>query len=227
MAVRIDTSASCASTEAVVSPCIGSMVQATTPATPRPIAYTTNGALSDAPVRIPPRTGPVMPPSTNPPLNRPDARPSRSDGVTENRSVVAPIVNIADPTPPAARAMRNCQYEVAAAHHALETATISTPATMTRRSARRRASFAAIGRDAIRTRVKLDATAPAASVETPNVRAKRGRTGETMPKPRATRNAMIARTRTGRGIRTGSPYPWLQSSDKGKVFLLYPKVGVP
>jgi hypothetical protein len=64
--------------------------------------------------------------------------------------VVAPMVNIAEPMPPAARAMRNCQYDVAAAHTALETATMRTPATITRRSARRRASFAAIGREATR-----------------------------------------------------------------------------
>ncbi len=76
---------------------------------------------------------------------------------------------------------------------------MSRPDDITHRSPRRSTSTPASGEVMKRTRAKAEMTALACSAVTSKVRAKTGRTGMRMPKPRATQKATPVRTATSRG----------------------------
>ena len=151
------------------------------------------------PVTTPPRTGPVMPPSRNPPCQNPSARPRwdgghhpdqqahradrehrRSDAADARASAISSH-SFASPATRCSRPRPRCR----------------SPARSVRRTGPR------VGRSAARKAIRMNAntlmTARGRGRPDPKSRANTGRAGATMPKPSATKNATATRMRTSRG----------------------------
>src|SRR5215469_12035108 len=158
-----------------------------------------NGARMDHAAMIPPSAGPLIPPTKNPPANRPLARPRWSVGTLTRSSVWALTPNMAEPSPPAPRRMMSSANEPENPATMLLTATIAMPVAITagwpNRSARRPAGSA----PTMRIRANALTTLAAAAVLTPKWRANAGMSGATIPKPSATVNEMAVRIGTSRG----------------------------
>ena len=166
------------------------------------------GARGDQAAIRPPSAGPLIPPSRNPPLKTPLARPRCPSGTLTRSRVWAPTVYMAEPRPPAPRKVMSCGNDRENPASTLLTATTAMPAAMTARSPNRSASRPA-GRAPI-TRMSANAltTLAAAAVLTPNPRANSGIAGATIPYPRATVNETAVRIGTSRGKPRNGPRGW-------------------
>ena len=127
--------------------------------------------------------GPAMPPRMKPPCQVAAARPRCDCGATRSSSESAATVNIALPTPPAARSARNTGKLPARPASPVVTATISSPAASTTRSPNRSTSVPPLNADTNRKKANALTASPTAVVPTPKARANSGMAGATMPKP--------------------------------------------
>ena len=158
-----------------------------------------NGARSDHAATSPPTAGPLIPPTRNPPLYRPLARPRCAPGTLASSRVWALTLYIAEPRPPTPRSTSNCANDCENPASTLLTATTAMPTAITACSPNRSTSRPA--GSAPRTRISANAliTLAAAAVLTPNCRANAGIAGATIPYPSATVNETAVSTATSRG----------------------------
>ena len=154
-----------------------------------------NGARSDHAATSPPTAGPLIPPSRKPPLNRPLARPRWLPGTVPRSRAWALMLNIAEPTPPLPRSTMSSTKDWENPARMLLAATTAMPAAITpgspKRSTRRPAGSAPTTLISANTLITL----AAAVTLTPNLRAKAGMAGATIPNPSATVNATAAEDR--------------------------------
>ena len=148
---------------------------------------------------MPPAAGPATPPNRNPAWNTAEARPRRGASTTRKSSAIADTVNIDEPIPPIPRSTSSCTKDWDKPARALETATMIKPEASTRRSPSRSVNQPAKGEEMKRISAKADTTDDAARALTSKLEAKIGIAGMTIPKPSATKKAMVARIQTSRG----------------------------
>ena len=119
------------------------------------------------PAMSPPSAGPLIPPTRNPPANRPLARPRCSFGTLISSNVWALTPNIAEPRPPAPRRMMSSANEPENPARMLLTATIAIPAVITTGSPSRSTRRPAGSAPTMRIRANALTTPAAAAVLTP------------------------------------------------------------
>ena len=127
----------------------------------------TNGARSDQAATRPPIAGPLIPPTRNPPENRPLARPLCSLGTLSSNRVWALTLNIAEPNPPMPRSTMSCVNDPENPATMLLTATIAMPAAITACSPNRSTRRPAGSAPTTRSRANALTTLAAAAVLTP------------------------------------------------------------
>jgi hypothetical protein len=147
----------------------------------------------------------------NPPCHVAAARPRCDGGATRSSSDSAATVNMALPTPPAARRTRNSGKDDARPARPVVTATTTRPVDRTVRSPNRSTSEPPPKAETKRKNAKALTASPTAVVPTPKDRANSGIAGATMPKPSATTKATTARIPTSRGSsdRPRHSTPWM------------------
>ena len=143
--------------------------------------YRKKGARSDQAATTPPSAGPVIPPSRNPPVYRPLARPRWSLGTLASSSAWAPTENMAEPSPPTPRSTSNSANDWENPASTLLAATTAMPAAITSREPNRSTIRPAGSANATRISANALITLAAAATLTPNWRAKAGMAGATIP----------------------------------------------
>ena len=126
-----------------------------------------NGARIDQAAMSPPSAGPLIPPTRNPPENRPLARPRCSLPTLTSSMVWAPTPNIAEPSPPAPLRMMSSVNEPANPAMMLLTATTAMPAAITTGSPNRSTRRPAGSAPTMRISANALTTPAAAAVLTP------------------------------------------------------------
>ena len=146
-----------------------------------------------------------MPPSRNPPVYSPLARPLRSPGTLRSSSVCALTLNMADPSPPTPRRAISWPNDPEKPARTLLAATIAMPAAIVLRSPKRSTSLPEGSAPMIRIKANALITLAAAAVLTPNCLANAGMPGATIPYPSATVKDTELRIPTSRGRSRNSP----------------------
>ncbi len=164
-----------------------------------------NGARSDHAATSPPTAGPLIPPTRNPPLYTPLARPRCPLGTVASSSVWAPTVYMAEPRPPAPRSTISWANDCEKPASTLLTATTAMPAAITECSPNRSTSRPAGSAPTTRISANALITPAAAAVLTPNCLANSGMAGATIPYPSATVNETAVSTATSRGSPRNGP----------------------
>jgi hypothetical protein len=140
-----------------------------------------NGARSDQVAMSPPTAGPLIPPSRNPPLYSPLARPRWSLRTLASSRAWALMENIAEPSPPTPRKMSSSARDRENPASTLLTATTAMPVAMITGSPNRSTSRPAGSAPMTRMNAKALITLAAAATLTPNCLANSGMAGATIP----------------------------------------------